>query len=63
LLPRLRCFCWWGCSSWALCRCGWSCRWRSRFWGRPFGAASYRRLQALEDYPLSRIISAPQGYV
>jgi hypothetical protein len=25
--------------------------------------ASYRRLQALEDYPLSRIVSAPQGYV
>jgi hypothetical protein len=26
-------------------------------------AVSYRRLQALEDYPLSRIASAPQGYV
>lgn len=25
--------------------------------------ASYRRLQALEDYPLSKIASAPQGYV
>ena len=30
------------------------------FWG---WVASYRRLQALEDYPLSRIVSAPQGYV
>lgn len=25
--------------------------------------ATYRRLQALEDYPLSKITSAPQGYV